>query len=176
MKQQVLLFLLLLASIGMYGQNSIEGKITGENNQPVAKATVMLKQKAKMHTVTTGDDGSYMIADLPNGNYNITISAIGYETVSEAVVLNNGARSLNVALTISNAQLQTVEVVGRNAQKYNSDYSFSATKTAILNKDLPQAIGTVTKELMTDRQAYQLADAVKLIPGVIPSRYSFQLL
>lgn len=68
-------------------------------------------------------------------------------------------------------QLQTVEVVGRHAQKYNSDYSFSATKTAILNKDLPQAIGTVTKELITDRQAYQLGDAVKIIPGVIPSSY-----
>lgn len=67
--------------------------------------------------------------------------------------------------------LQTVEVVGRSAQKYNSDYSFSATKTAILNKDLPQAIGTVTKELITDRQAFQLADAVKIVPGVIPSSY-----
>lgn len=67
--------------------------------------------------------------------------------------------------------LQTVEVVGRTAQKYNSDYSFSATKTAILNKDLPQAIGTVTKELITDRQAFQLADAVKIVPGVIPSSY-----
>jgi iron complex outermembrane recepter protein len=67
--------------------------------------------------------------------------------------------------------LQTVEVVGRSAQKYNSDYSFSATKTAILNKDLPQSIGTVTKELITDRQAFQLADAVKIVPGVIPSSY-----
>lgn len=67
--------------------------------------------------------------------------------------------------------LQTVEVVGRSAQKYSSDYSFSATKTAILNKDLPQAIGTVTKELITDRQAFQLADAVKIVPGVIPSSY-----
>ncbi|HEY1199473.1 MAG TPA: TonB-dependent receptor, partial [Niastella sp.] len=69
------------------------------------------------------------------------------------------------------SHLQTVEVVGRSAQKYNSDYSFSATKTAILNKDMPQAIGTVTKELITDRQAFQLADAVKIVPGVIPSSY-----
>ncbi|THU40252.1 TonB-dependent siderophore receptor [Niastella caeni] len=68
-------------------------------------------------------------------------------------------------------QLQTVEVIGRNAQKYNSDYSFSATRTAILNKELPQSIGTVTKELITDRQAFQLADAVKIIPGVIPSSF-----
>jgi iron complex outermembrane receptor protein len=171
MKQQVLLLLLLLASVCIYGQNSIEGKITGENNQPLVKATVTLKQKSKLHTVTSGDDGAYVITDLPNGNYTITISAIGYETLSEAIVLNNGTRSMNFAMTVVNTQLQTVEVLGRSAQKYNSDYSFSATKTAMLNKDLPQAIGTVTKELITDRQAFQLADAVKIIPGVIPSSY-----
>ncbi|OQP62209.1 TonB-dependent receptor [Niastella populi] len=171
MKQQVLLLLLLLASVYIYGQNSIEGKITGENNEPLAKATVTLKQKSKIHTVTSGDDGAYIIADVPNGSYTITISAIGYETLSEAVVLNNGTRSMNFALTVVNTQLQTVEVLGRSAQKYNSDYSFSATKIAMLNRDLPQAIGTVTKELITDRQAFQLADAVKIVPGVIPSSF-----
>ncbi len=47
MKQKALLFLLLLASVCIYGQSSVEGKIAGENNQPLAKATVALKQKGK---------------------------------------------------------------------------------------------------------------------------------
>ncbi|SDH18418.1 iron complex outermembrane recepter protein [Chitinophaga filiformis] len=68
-------------------------------------------------------------------------------------------------------QLQAVEVMGRSAKKYNSDYSFSATRTAMLNKEVPQSIGTVTKEIMKDRQAFQLADAVKIVPGVIPSSF-----
>ncbi|MBS0030108.1 TonB-dependent siderophore receptor [Chitinophaga sp. 22321] len=71
----------------------------------------------------------------------------------------------------TSAQLQAVEVTGRTAKKYDSEYSFSATRTAILNRELPQAIGTVTKELIKDRQAFQLADAVKVIPGVIPSSF-----
>lgn len=69
------------------------------------------------------------------------------------------------------SQLQLVEITGRVARKYNSDYSFSATKTAAVNKDIPQAISTVTKELITDRQAFHLADAVKMASGVIPSGY-----
>ena len=76
--------------------------------------------------------------------------------------------------TLKKLELQTVEITGRLKKDYNSDYSFSATKIAILNKDLPQSIGTVTKELIADRQAFQLADAVKISSGVIPSSYNNQ--
>src|SRR3954469_17836096 len=65
-------------------------------------------------------------------------------------------------------ELQTVEIVGRSTKKYNSDYSFAATKTAALNKDIPQSISTVTKELIADKAAFYLADAVKMTSGVIP--------
>jgi len=56
-------------------------------------------------------------------------------------------------------------------KKYNSDYSFAATKTASLNKDIPQSISTVTKELIADKGAFYLADAVKMSSGVIPASY-----
>nr|WP_308463729.1 TonB-dependent siderophore receptor [Chitinophaga nivalis] len=67
--------------------------------------------------------------------------------------------------------LQTVEVRGTRTRKYFSDYSFSATKTATLNKDIPQAIATVSKELIADRQAFTLADAVKNVTGVVPASF-----
>lgn len=58
-------------------------------------------------------------------------------------------------------ELQTVEIIGRSTRKYNSDYSFSATKTAALNKDIPQSISSITKELIADKGAIYLADVVK---------------
>ncbi len=67
--------------------------------------------------------------------------------------------------------LQTIEVTGRKSRDYKSEYSFAATKTAELNKNIPQSIATVTKELIADRQAFQLADAVKNTSGVIPASY-----
>lgn len=68
-------------------------------------------------------------------------------------------------------ELQTVEIVGRSTKKYNSDYSFAATKIAALNKDIPQSISTITKELIADKGAFYLADAVKMSSGVIPASY-----
>ncbi|MBP2617807.1 TonB-dependent siderophore receptor [Chryseobacterium jejuense] len=67
--------------------------------------------------------------------------------------------------------VQTVEIIGRKAKDYTSDYSFAATKTAMKNKDLPLTLNTVTKELITDRQAFQLGEVMKNVNGVSPSSY-----
>ncbi|BFM44751.1 TonB-dependent siderophore receptor [Flavobacterium sp. CFS9] len=77
----------------------------------------------------------------------------------------------SVRIKPEHTQLQTVEIIGRSTKKYNSDYSFAATKTAALNKDIPQSISTITKELIADKGAIYLADAVKMASGVIPASY-----
>ena len=171
MKQKLLLFFALLMAGTVFSQNSIRGRITGEDNAPVSNATISIHQKSKVFSVTANEGGYYEKTGLSSGKYQLNVSTVGFENASETVVLNNNSIELNFVLVVSSVQLQSVEVIGRSTRKYNSDYSFSATRTAILNKDLPQAIGTVTKELMTDRQAFQLADAVKIIPGVIPSSF-----
>lgn len=75
------------------------------------------------------------------------------------------------SVKVARNELQTVEIVGRSSKKYNSDYSFAATKTAALNKDISQSISTITKELIADKGAFYLADAVKMASGVIPASY-----
>ncbi|WP_343639994.1 TonB-dependent siderophore receptor [Chryseobacterium sp.] len=67
--------------------------------------------------------------------------------------------------------VQTVEVIGRKSKDYTSEYSFAATKIAMKNKDLPLTLNTVTKELITDRQAFQLGDVMKNVNGISPSSY-----
>lgn len=95
-----------------------------------------------------------------------------YESSAQSGLPAVEATDTGQAVSISRtSELQLVEVSGRVARKYTSDYSFSATRTAALTKDIPQSISTVTKELIADRQAFQLADAVKMASGVIPSSY-----
>lgn len=69
------------------------------------------------------------------------------------------------------AQIQTVELVGRKSKNYISEYSFAATKIAMKNIDIPVTLNTVTKELMTDRQAFQLGDVMKSVTGVSASSF-----
>ncbi len=170
MKHRLLLVIALLSITLSYGQFSIKGKIVDENKQTVPSATIIVKQKDKTQYLTASQEGSFEIAKISKGTVDITIIAIGFDNYFERLVVNEN-KVLAIEMVSNSKILQTVEVVGRTTKKYNSDYSFSATRTAILNKDLPQSIGTVTKELMADRQAFQLADAVKIIPGVVPSSF-----
>lgn len=68
-------------------------------------------------------------------------------------------------------ELQAVEVIGRARKDYNSDYSFSASKIALKNMEVSQAITTVTKELLSDRGVTRLSDAVKNVSGVTTTSF-----
>ena len=67
-------------------------------------------------------------------------------------------------------KLQTVELIGRARKDYSSDYSFSASKIALKNMEVSQAITTVTKELIADRGVTRLGDVVKNVSGVTHQR------
>lgn len=67
--------------------------------------------------------------------------------------------------------IQTVEIIGRKSKDYTSVYSFAATKIAMKNKDLPLTLNTVTKELITDRQAFRLGEVLKNVAGVSNASY-----
>ena len=141
---------------------TISGRITDtETGIPVFGASVTLVDTDR--GTVTDEDGNFSL----EGEGTILVSYIGYRNYR----IKAGSDFLNIRLSPEITELQTVEVTGRTLRSYDSRYSFSATKTAMENKDIPQAISTVTKELIADRQAFQLADAVKAVSGVTPSSY-----
>ncbi len=173
MKQSLFSLVFILISIVSRSQISFSGNVTSEEKQKISNATVRLFNSDVNLTKGTNSDGGFLFDNLKKGNYTVSVSHVGYETFTERIKIDEPSvqTKFTARLIAENKQLQTVEVVGRTAKKYNSDYSFGATKTAALNRDIPQSISTVTKELMADRQAFQLADAVKIAPGVIPSSF-----
>ncbi len=160
MKQLSTLFF-LLSSLCLQAQTITGTVADAHTGGAVAGATIRL---LNTQTGTATDSaGRFILA----GQGTLHVSFIGYRSVN----VKAGNRALTIQLVPTATNLQTVEVVGRVAKDYNSEYSFSATKIAALTKDIPQSIGTVTKELIADRQAFQLADAVKIVSGVIPSSF-----
>ena len=157
------LFTILLLLGAFYAKaQTITGKVTdATTNANVVGATIKLVGTDK-GTITDAE-GKFSL----EGTGSIQVSFVGYKTFQ----IKAKNRLLEIELTPQISELQTVEVTGRTTKDYNSEYSFSATKIAALNKDIPQAIATVTKELIADRQAFQLADAVKIASGVTPSSF-----
>jgi len=168
MKSQFLLFtlLFLFCSLVSWGQSEIRGTVTGEGESPLVGAVVTISNSKNEKNTFSDVDGNFEFTNLETTYDKLIIRSIGYETYEQAIETANAANSFNITLETNTLQLQSVEVVGRARTDYNSDYSFSATKVAILNKELPRAISSVTKEFMSDRQAFQLADAVKAVSSV----------
>ena len=82
-----------------------------------------------------------------------------------------GQEVVKDSLTNPEKTLQTLEIVGRARNDYNSDYSFSSSKIALKNMEVPQSISTVTKELLSDRQVFRMGDALKNVTGVSTTSY-----
>ncbi len=154
--------ILFFVSISYLQAQTIKGKVTDAfTNEKIVGASVKMLNTDK--GTVTDSEGAFSL----EGKGVIVVSFVGYKTYQGKA----SGDFLNVELLPDIQDLQTVEIVGRAAKDYNSDYSFSATKIAIKNKELPQAMSTVTKELIADRGAFQLADAVKIASGVSPSSF-----
>lgn len=116
---------------------------------------------------STDEDGQFQIKEMAAGNYTLVFSAVGYAEKKIDVRIREGQQTvLEVILEPGLLELQEVEIIGRSDQSYKNDYSFAATKTATLTKNIPQAISVVTKELLVDQQAYRLSETAKNISGM----------
>ncbi|WP_299255540.1 TonB-dependent receptor [uncultured Aquimarina sp.] len=154
--------LLLLFGYATFAQVKVTGTIVDSENTPIIGATILLKNTENTFGKLTDKSGQFEI-DAPSGNYNLEVRYLGFQSYKNSIEISNSSTfdAGTIQLEEGTEQLQRVEVVGRARTDYNSDYSFSSTKVAIKNRELPQAVSTITKELINDRQAFQIADAIK---------------
>ncbi|OEK08328.1 ferrichrome-iron receptor [Flavivirga aquatica] len=167
-KNIVFVIILLAIQIG-FSQSKVSGKIVDEKNAPIPGANIIITNKAsEKKGASTDFEGNFSLQLDESGTYNLKVTFIGFKTykISIEAIANQNINLGVITLNESLESLQSVEIIGRKRKDYNSDYSFSATKTAIKNKELPQAVATVTKELLSDRLAFQLPDAVKTVSSV----------
>lgn len=169
MKTKILSCIALVFSVLSYAQSTVKGTVLEKGDHPVFGATAQLiNGDVKKHALTD-DSGNFVIEINKNGTYTLEIRYLGFTTYKSEIEITGANIDLKtIYLEEETTQLQAVEVTGRVRKDYNSDYSFSATKVAMKNMELPQSVSTITKELIKDRQAYQINDALKGVSGVTP--------
>ncbi len=149
-----------------FSQIQVTGRVLGPNDEPLPGATITLDNQNSSFGTFTDINGDFSVSLETDGTYNFEIRFVGFSTYQQSLDIRDNYDVGTIRIEEGNLQLQTVEIVGRARTDYISDYSFSATKIAIRNRELPQAISSVTKEFISDRQAFQLADAVKAVSSV----------
>jgi iron complex outermembrane receptor protein len=166
MNNKILLLIISLFPIALWAQSNtgiVNGTVTAANRQPASYVNVLIK--GTTIGISTDETGSFSL-ESPEGSVTLVFTGIGFAEYERAVeVVAGQTLTLDVQLSEQVTALQTVEITGRKETTYKSEYSFSATKTQVPVKDIPQTISTITKELITDQQSYRLQDVVKNVSG-----------
>ncbi len=170
MKKYCIVILTIIAINASFAQISVTGKIVDVDKRPIFGATISYTNQSSGITngTVTQENGNFAFELAQTGDYQIDVSYIAMRSLRLQKLFDQ-TQTYDLGILVLEQdveQLQSVEITGRARTDYNSDYSFSATKVAIKNKELPQAITSVTKELIADRLAFQLPDAVKTVSNV----------
>jgi len=105
MKKQLLL--LLLCGFISHAQNSLKGIVIDTDTQePLEQVSIYFPQLEK--GTVTDQQGLYTLNDLPEGEYKIIASYIGYLTYSASIRILPGTNSLNIDLAPSAIEMQEV--------------------------------------------------------------------
>ena len=74
------------------GSSIVKGHVVAQAGNDLTGATITLKHKSKglVYTITSNNDGDYLLRNVPVGTYDVTISKEGFEPLVEE----------NVAVTI----------------------------------------------------------------------------
>lgn len=171
MKHLYIAVALAAASVKICAQETLSGEVIGENHHRLKEVRIIIKNTENRYEATSSD-GNFSIPDIRRGTYEISVNAESYDTYIEQIEADSTFLNKKLIIRLYKVgTIQEVEILGRASKKYQSDYSFSATKIGVQNKDIPFSISTVSKELISDRQAFQLGDAVKMASSVTPVSY-----
>jgi len=135
MKRIVIVYLLIFSSHFTNAQNKISGKITDQDNLPLAGATVFVSELNK--GTISDENGEYQLSNLHYGKIRIQFSFIGYANQIESVDLNGEEVKLNIILKQTAIEADEVVV----SAVYNSTQHDNAVKIDVLKLD-PQTIKT----------------------------------
>jgi hypothetical protein len=146
---------------------AIRGTVTDVNGASVAGATVTAKRagEEKRYQTSTTDEGTYVIADLPSGFYEVRIEANGfYATVFTDVPVGNGN------ITEVNAELKVAQVtetvqISAGSPSFLTEASVNASRSTVSS-----SIRVITKsgahELSTPRLREYFPETLLWQPSV----------
>lgn len=126
----------MLTSLMLNAQNTISGKIYDQDSIPLFGVSIYIPEINK--GTNTNINGSYELANLPNGKLQIQFSYVGYSNHIEVVELKNKSIKLNLTLKQIAIEMEAIVVTGG----YNNTQHENAVKIDVLKLDPFNTVST----------------------------------
>lgn len=159
MMKKILPIIFLLCFISAYGQNT--GKLTGKiidaaDNEPLIGVNILLK--GTYYGAASDVNGNFTISGITPGNYNISVSFIGYKTMEFTGYKIEAGKTteLNVQMNQTSLTLdQDVVVVG---SKPLLDVNETQSKTTISSEDIQNAVVENIQDIVSQQAGIVRSD------------------
>ncbi len=149
-KQYYIIIALLFSSVFSFSQGTISGKIIdNSNNQSMVGVTVYIPELQK--GTFTDNKGNFKLDELPQGQFNIQFSYLGYNTLTKIIEVSDKEITLEIKLETTYIYTQEVVVT---AMGYTSQHD-NAIKVECIK----------AKELNTNANI-NIMNKLELMPGI----------
>lgn len=135
---KILNLLLFMGVSAIYAQNSLSGKITDTDNNPLLGVEIYSEQLHK--GTVTNEDGSYTLQNIPNGKVAINFTFLGFKSVSKEFTFNNENVSFDLSLEESIFKIDEVII----STPFNKLQSENVMKVERLSARAIQKTGATT--------------------------------
>ena len=159
MKQILLLSIIIFHTFQMaFAQNgAIKGKVLDENNLGMPGATIQIKE-TEQGTITDSR-GNFEIYNIEEGDYELLISYLGYEDISERIsVSENLTATIEVSLKATMILGDEVLILG--------DRLKGQAKALSQQKNLMNITNIVASDQIGRFPDANIGDALKRVPGI----------
>lgn len=149
----VLLLLFAVFSLSLNAQNSISGKVTDKNNNPIPYVNIVIENTSE-GTISDAE-GKFLFADLQPGEYTLVFSSIGFET--EKVTVN-----------LSGSEEEEITVQLQTGQQDLGEVMITTYRTAETLDEVPSSVSVLSsREIETyAKTSTSVADILMRVPGL----------
>ncbi len=142
--------LLALVPLFAYTQNTLSGKILdAETGEPLEQVSVYIPQLE--NGTVTDQDGNYSLKNLPEGNYKLVISYIGFKTYSTSIEISSGSNQFDYQMAPSAIEMDEVVL---------------STPFHKLQRENVMKVEQKSMEELKQQGAITLSEGITSIPGV----------
>lgn len=162
MKTKIYFALLIVMSIGAvaHAQTTVKGKLVDHQGNGISNVNISV---ANART-TSNSTGHFQLYVPQNGHFTLTVSGVGYRNDSLRVSPKGSETNLQpFVVHKAHNEIDQVEIRGYNSV---NNKKVGVAKSGITDKDLPQSVQIINKQVIRDQQINTLGDALRNANGI----------
>ena len=149
------------------GFGAVQGTVVVDDGGGAALAGAVVALEELGFSMTTGPDGTFVIDEIPAGDYTLTVTREGFAPLTSRVTVAAGPPiRLDLRLPAAAFEEQVV-VTGIRSELALAEETETGSRLGLSAMDIPASLDVIDSSVMEARGYQRISDAVETTPSVV---------